>query len=298
MHISVLLNEVIDALSIVSGGQYLDATFGAGGYSRRILECSGNVLGIDRDPSVLQFADKLRQEYPGRFEFKTIDFGSLGELEERDFQGIVFDLGVSSMQLDQVHRGFSFQNDAPLDMRMDSKQQLTAGNVVNTMPEEQLADIIYNLGGEKKSRAIARHIVHARTLKPIHTTLELANIVLHAVGGRYNDKIHPATRTFQAIRMYVNDELNQLRAGLEAASQKLAIGGVLCVVAFHSGEDEIVKAFFKQLCGVRKHVNKYAKDQTNTNAFEYVAKLHPSREETRSNPRARSAILRAIRRLV
>lgn len=296
MHIPVLLQEVISCLNITPGKKYIDATFGAGGYTRRILELGGSVLAIDRDPSVAATAAALQLEHPDKFEFVNTDFGSIGNLGKDNFDGIVFDLGVSSMQLDQAHRGFSFQENAQLDMRMDTRQTLTAYTVVNSLPEEQLANLIYNLGDERKSRAIAHAIVQARHSAPITSTTELASIIVGVV-GKYNDKIHPATRTFQAIRMYVNDELLQLRNGLEGAINDLAPGGILCVVAFHSGEDEIVKEYFKQLVGPRKHYNKYSHSEEQKKPFEYIAKLKPSKDETRRNPRARSAILRAIAKI-
>ena len=242
--------------------------------------------------------EELKKQYGNRFEFKLGCFGNFAELIEENIDGAVFDIGVSSMQLDQAERGFSFTKDAPLDMRM-SQSGVSAKDLVNTLSEQELADILYNFGEEKKSRQIAKKIVEARKSKPIETTLELANIIYQINKRSFNQTIDPATRSFQALRIAVNDELNELNKGLLGASSKLNKGGRLVVVDFHSLEDRIVKAFMKTNSDKREHVSRY-RQNTNTTSdalFSFASKaIVPSAQELELNTRSRSAKLRyAIR---
>ena len=307
MHTPVLINEVMKYLAPQKGEYVIDATFGAGGYSKQILkdsECS--LLAVDRDISTKAFADQLAKDYPLRFQYLNLDFGNLEQVVEQyqaatSFDGIVFDIGVSSMQLDIPERGFSFQADGPLDMRMDQRSSLSAFEIVNTYEERKLADVIYQLGGERKSFRIAKAIVHAREIGQIQSTKELSKII-HSAVGHYRDEINPATRTFQAIRMEVNDELNQLQQGLQHAKSLLKVGGRLLVVTFHSGEDRIAKQFFNQLCGREDHANRHlpSRDEKKTPAsfsFLFKGTIKADYEEIKRNPRARSAKLRGIMRI-
>lgn len=306
MHVPVLLSEVLRYLSPKAGGQYIDATFGAGGYSRAILHAADcQLLGLDRDREAGPVAQEFKQEFGERFTFAHGEFCDLDELAAQNGfsqpDGIVFDIGVSSMQLDQAERGFSFQHDGPLDMRMDRGNMLTAEDIVNSYPEKQLADVIFNYGDERKSFQIAKAIVTERAKTRITTTGRLANII-RSVVCRYKDTIDPATRTFQALRMEVNDELKQLEQGLMKATDVIAVGGKIVVVTFHSGEDRIVKTFFNKLCGKLPHINRhmpYIDISSPEIIFESLHKgvILATDEEVERNPRSRSAKLRAITRI-
>ena len=293
-HFPVMLNEVLAALQPEDGGVYVDATFGNGGYSEAILQQADcRVIALDRDATVLPRAEELKQQYGSRFEFRPGRFGDFDTLVTEDIDGAVFDIGVSSMQLDQADRGFSFAKDAPLDMRM-SQTGTTAADLVNTLPEEELAAILFNYGEEKKSRQIARKIVEARKIKPVTSTSELANIIYQVVKRSFNQTIDPATRSFQALRIAVNDELEELRKGLDKASRRLKKGGRLVVVDFHSLEDRIVKTFFKNNSDKAVHVSRYRPQETTGNAlFGFASKaIVPSAQEIGLNNRSRSAKLR------
>lgn len=302
-HVPVLLNEVLAAITPQKGIVVLDCTFGAGGYSKALLEKGCIVHAVDRDQNVLQYADLLKRQWGDHFYFYKSDFAQISRLfQDISFDGICFDLGVSSMQLDERERGFSFMGDAPLDMRMDQTQGSTAADIVNSLSEKELADVIYLYGDERKSRQIASAIVQNRREKRIESTLELARIVERAV-GRYKDAIHPATRTFQALRIMVNNEYEQIEMALVSAAKLLTQGGVLAVVTFHSGEDKIVKRVFNELVGKKEAVNRYAPPESQQNIlrkFEYVIKgaVPPSDKEVRANVRARSAKIRAIRKII
>ncbi len=294
-HFPVMLPEVLKYLAPQDGQTYVDATFGNGGYSEAILQAADcKVIALDRDPSVAARAAELQAQYGKRFEFRAGRFGDLADLVQENIDGAVFDIGVSSMQIDQAERGFSFAKDAPLDMRMSQSGQ-SAADLVNSLPEAELADIIYNYGEERKSRQIARRIVETRKTAPIQTTKELADLVCSVV-HRSGDGINPATRTFQALRIAVNDELGELQSGLAAAAQKLAAGGRLVVVDFHSLEDRIVKTFFKSNTGKTRHVSRYRTEtqpQDDGMIFAECSKaIVPSEEELKINARSRSAKLR------
>ncbi len=305
-HYPVMLEEVLDALSPKAGGIYVDGTFGAGGYSKAILQNDVSMLwAIDRDPSVAETAKILQKEFPENFQLLVGCFSDMEALLKKSGQkyvdGIVLDIGVSSMQLDQAERGFSFLKDGPLDMRMGG-DGITAADVVNDTEENKLADIIYKYGEEKASRRIARAIVNARLEKKFERTLELSGVIEKAVGGpkyiKGKRQIHGATRTFQALRIYVNDELGELVRGLEAAEKILAPGGRLCVVTFHSLEDRIVKEFFKMRSGDVSHGSRHMPMQSQNipdPTFEMLFRggKKATQKEININVRSRSAKLRA-----
>ena len=303
-HKPVMLAEVLDALAPKDGGIYVDATFGAGGYSQALLDAAPcTVWGIDRDPDALPRAQALAERYPGRLSFLPGRFGDLdrllGDAGIAKIDGVAFDLGVSSMQIDSPERGFSFRFDGPLDMRMD-RGGPTAAEVVNGAPEAELADILYIYGEERASRRIARAIIEARAESPIERTGQLADVV-RGVVRRAKDGIDPATRTFQALRIYVNDELADLDRGLVAAERLLAPGGRLAVVAFHSLEDRRVKTFLQSRSGRLPQASRHL-PPTRQSALEPTFHLlrrgtvKPSAAESKANPRARSARLRAAER--
>lgn len=300
-HTPVMLREMLAALNPQGGGRYVDGTFGAGGYTREILrEANCTVYAIDRDPNVKTTADALSQEFSGRFIFLAGTFGSMLELLQAQgverVDGIVLDIGVSSMQIDQPERGFSFRHDGPLDMRM-GQVGLSAEDIVNEASEASLADIIFHYGEDRAARRIAKAIVEARNTARIETTSQLAKIVASVV-GRGKAGIDPATRTFQALRIHVNDELGELSRALDAAEHLLAPGGRLVVVTFHSLEDGMVKRFFRSRTGEAKGVSRYVpaqvvRDLPLQSFTQPVRKaVLASDEETRINTRARSAKLR------
>ncbi|WP_017442346.1 16S rRNA (cytosine(1402)-N(4))-methyltransferase RsmH [Rickettsia gravesii] len=299
-HVPVMLNEMLKALSPKDGEFYLDCTFGAGGYSKAILaSCNCYVTALDRDPNVIKRAEEIQQNYGERFDFVETNFAdSFAKLKEKKFDGIVLDLGVSSMQLDIADRGFSFLHDGPLDMRM-SRQGLSAEEFVNTTEEKELADVIYKYGDEGFSRRIAKRIVEYRKTARIDSTGKLAEIVRSSIGFR-KGKIDPATKTFQAIRIYVNDELGELEQFLVNVKNILKKDGRLVVVSFHSLEDRIVKNFFKENSEKPVVRSKYAKDDMTIDPNKWLKiitnkALAPSDKEVGLNIRARSAKLRAAK---
>lgn len=305
-HVPVLLEDVLAALRPQDGKRYLDCTFGAGGYSSGLLDAADcTVWGVDRDPTALAAAAPLQRRHAGRLHLMAGRFGDLEDLAARhgleSLDGIAFDFGVSSMQLERPERGFSFRTDGPLDMRMDEGASGTesAADAVNRLPEENLADILFHYGEERRARQVARAIVEARRDAPIETTLQLAEIVRKVV-RRSRDGIDPATRTFQALRVHVNDELREIDRGLAAAERLLAPGGVLAAVSFHSLEDRRVKAFLQDRSGQRdrgsRHLPAAAPDQAATFEVLHRSPRRPSAAERQRNPRARSARLRAARR--
>ena len=300
-HVPVLLAEVLDALDVTPGETHVDGTFGAGGYSRAILEKgAARLFAFDRDPDAIQCGEELSASSGGRLTLVPERFSRMRQaLSDRgvdQVDGVTLDIGVSSMQLDQSERGFSFQADAPLDMRM-SREGMTAADFLNEADEEEIADILFRYGEERQSRRIARAIVRDR---PIETTSQLAGIVRKALGHRPGARKDPATRTFQAIRIHINEELGELEGGLRAAEQVLAPGGRLAVVTFHSLEDRIVKRFLKTRSGAlpagSRHLPQVAARGPEP-TFEAVARpVRPGPKEEAANPRSRSATLRAARR--
>ncbi len=301
-HMPVLLDEVAEHLAPVAGGVFIDGTFGAGGYSRSILVAGGTVVAIDRDPHAIAGGAGMLRTAPGRLTLVEGRFGALDEIAEAAgylaVDGVVLDIGVSSMQLDQAERGFSFAKDGPLDMRMEADGP-SAADIVNEADPALIAAIVRELGEEKKAGLVARAIARARAERPITRTAELAAVVERAVGRRPTDTIHPATRTFQALRIYVNRELEQLADGLAAAERALREGGRLVVVTFHSLEDRIVKRFLadrtRDRAGGSRHLPEQQVERpTFALAGRGVVTAGPA--ELARNPRARSAKLRAARR--
>ena len=303
-HIPVLLAQVLRVLAPRPRERYIDGTFGAGGYARAILDAADcDLLGLDRDPSAIAAGRELESEAGGRLKLSETSFSHMEEAAQLigwdGVDGVVLDLGVSSMQLDEADRGFSFMRDGPLDMRMSGKG-LSAADVVNTFEKDEIADILYQLGEERRSRAIAAAIVADRAKAPFERTGKLADLVSRVLGRRHDDAKHPATRTFQALRLYVNDELGELERGIEAAERILKPGGRLAVVSFHSLEDRIVKRFLQSHAGKQAKSSRYlpGEAQGPAPAFELPERhgIEPSEDETAANPRARSARLRwAIR---
>ena len=298
LHIPVLGLSAIEFLQPRSGGVYIDATFGAGGYTRAILAAADcKVIGIDRDQTAIALCADLVEQSGGRPPLIEDRFSNLDAVSrEAGFDavdGVVLDLGVSSMQLDSALRGFSFRLEGPLDMRMGG-QGPSAADVVNSASERALADIIFSLGEERHSRSVARAIVRARTDAPIETTRKLAEIVASVMRSRA-DEINPATRTFQALRIYVNDELGELVKGLQAAERILKKGGRLVAVSFHSLEDRIVKTFLADRSQVRAGSRHAPELSRATPTFRTLAKrpIAADADEIARNPRARSAKLRA-----
>lgn len=294
-HIPVLLDEVIAALAIAPGERHVDGTFGAGGYTRAMLAAGARVIAFDRDPDAIRDGAPLAAGVDGALTLVQDRFSRMDAALDAPVDGVTLDIGVSSMQLDRAERGFSFQADGPLDMRMEQAGE-SAADFLNHADEAEIADIIYRLGEEHRSRRIARAIVAAR---PISRTAELAAIVRRAVGYRPGDKKDPATRTFQAIRIHLNRELDELEDGLAAAERVLKPGGRLAVVTFHSLEDRMVKQFLRQRSGGNPGGSRHRPDVAAARgpSFEAVAKpVRAGERETAANPRARSATLRVARR--
>ena len=305
IHEPVLLEEVLEALSPVSGGLYVDGTVGGGGHSEAILEaCSpeGRLVAFDRDDWALEAAAKRLVRFGNRLELHREAFAGLAKLlVKRPCDGVLLDLGVSSPQLDEAERGFSFQSDGPLDMRMDRRQPVTAEQLVNELEPEELAEIFWQLGGERKSRRIARAIVEQRSMQRLESTLQLAEVVERACPRR-GARAHPATGVFQALRMAVNDELGQVERGLEAGWSVLKPGGRMAVITFHSGEDRAVKQFSRDLARpymVRGEVDlPELREPREPLARELSRKaIKPSEAELDRNPRSRSAQLRVLEKI-
>jgi 16S rRNA (cytosine1402-N4)-methyltransferase len=306
-HVPVLLAEVIAHLEPSGDAWYIDGTFGAGGYSAAILQTAHcSVLALDRDPEAVRAAAPLVARFAPSLKVIEAPFSAMVEVARRELPegtapaGIVLDLGLSSMQLDEARRGFSFQSDGPLDMRM-GRAGPTAADFLNAAEETEIARVLFELGEEKKSRVIARAIVRARERRPIERTLELADIVSSVLGPQRAGGKHPATRTFQALRLHINKELEELEKALEAAEELLQPGGRLVVVTFHSLEDRIVKRFLRERSEVRgggpsRHLPEL---QRQAPRFRIVnpRPVTPGEEEVKANPRARSAKLRVAERL-
>ena len=282
-HAPVMINESIDSLVLNKSGAYLDCTFGLGGHSKEILKrlnSKGTLNSIDQDQTVIEYAKKIQDP---RFKFEYSKFSKIGELFiNRKFDGILFDLGVSSLQLDDAARGFSFQKNGKLDMRMDQNDKLSALEWVNKAKEKEIADIFYYLGEERKSRLFAKRVIEKRRSKLIESTEDLAEVTYAGKKFR-NSKKHPATNIFRAIRIFINNELEEIKKALQASIDLLQDKGRLVVISFHSMEDRIVKNFLKGKSGGRE----------NTNSIKIIGKtIKPSREEINLNARSRSAILR------
>lgn len=293
-HAPVMLAEVVEALEPAAGKTIVDGTFGAGGYTRAFLERGASVIAFDRDPTARRFAEGLDGQ---RFRLVEATFSTMADqVGEGAVEGVALDLGVSSMQLDEAERGFSFRQDGPLDMRME-REGRSAADFLNNAGEQEIADVLFRYGEEPRSRRVARAIVAAR---PIERTGQLADVVRKALGHRPGAKKDPATRTFQAIRIHLNEELQELEGGLCAAEEVLKAGGRLAVVTFHSLEDRLVKRFLRERSGATPAGSRHLPAQERTvpqPSFDAVAKpIRPGEAEITANPRARSATLRVARR--
>lgn len=302
-HIPVLLNEALDLLRPSEGGKLLDGTFGGGGHSSAFLDAGEGVtvVALDRDPDALIRAKDRMSGYGDRFRIVQMNFGDLADLDESGFDGIFFDFGLSSFQLDTISRGFSFREDAPVDMRMDTRSGLSAAEFLESADEEELVIAVRNYGEEKRWRRVVQAILSARGSGKLQRTKSLADLVSLAVGPspKGRSTIHPATRSFQGIRIAVNDELNAIERGLPAAFERLVPGGVLAAISFHSLEDRIVKRFCRRMAGRPEH----SRDSRTQDEREVLATMistraiQPSDEEMSANPRSRSARMRALRKL-
>jgi len=302
-HVPVLLEATLDVMRPRAGAKLLDGTFGGGGHSRALLEAAEGVrvIALDRDPAALPRAKALRAEFGERFIFHSMNFGDLAELDEDGFDGAFFDFGLSSFQLDDGDRGFSFRSDAPADMRMNPSAGVSAAEFLETADETALVRAVRDYGEEKRWRRVVHSILEARGSGRLQRTQSLAGLVEEAVGaprpGRKS--VHPATRTFQGIRIEVNDELSAIERGLPAAFDRLLSGGVLAAISFHSLEDRIVKRFCRRMAGRPEH----GRDSRTQDEREVRAEMlstrpiKPSDDEIRQNPRSRSARLRSIRKL-
>ena len=303
-HISVLLNESIDNLNIKEDGIYVDCTLGYAGHSSQILKriTRGCLFAFDQDREAIDYSRRILDQISNNYEIINSNFVNIkSELNKRNINkvdGILFDLGVSSPQLDETERGFSFHNDSKLDMRMNQNQELSAYEVVNNYSEKELTKIFYEYGEEKYAKSIAHGIVEARSSKKIETTLELVEIIKNNVPEKYKRDHHPARKVFQAIRIEVNDELNVLQKALDDAIDLLNVGGRLCVITFHSLEDRIVKNTFKKYSEVDKVYKGLPFIPEDKQAkVKLIGKYKPSKEELDENNRSRSSILRVIEKV-
>jgi 16S rRNA (cytosine1402-N4)-methyltransferase len=302
-HQPVLLREVMGFLSPATGGRYLDCTFGGGGHSRAILEAASGVevVALDRDPDAATRSGALGAEFPGKFALKVLNFADLASVAGSGFDGILFDFGLSSFQIDDPERGFSFRADGPADMRMDRRTGVPAAQWLETATEEMLVGAIRDLGEEPHWRRVVRALIAARRTGALARTASLAEVISEAIPARdrHTSRIHPATRSFQGLRIALNNELGAIQLALHAAFEVLRPNGVLCAISFHSLEDRPVKQFFRRLCGQPENADDATPQDLRTRSAEALTRrpVITSDEEIESNPRSRSAKLRAIRKL-
>ncbi len=296
-----MTDEVLVALGSLSGRRVLDATFGRGGHAQAFLESGARVLALDQDPEAVRAGEAMRLSWGGeKFEILHMNFRNMAQLAQKGerFDRVFFDLGVSSPQLDEPRRGFSFQQDGPLDMRMDPSQTTTAADLINGEEERELARIFFEYGDERAARRIAAAVVHERGRSPIQTTLHLSNLISKTVGGRRDRKIHPATKCFQALRIRVNDELKALDEVLPQVLQLLTTGGVFAMISFHALEDRRVKHFIEHHSREEIRGEYYAFGHKNPDyCLKNLGRWKPSMQEISENPRARSARLRAAEKI-
>ena len=305
-HEPVMIEEAIRLLNIRKNFLYIDATFGMGGFTKKILESNDcNVISIDRDPDVKKYSSELKKVYKNRFKFILGKFGSLNSILESENLnkingGIVADLGMSNLQIEDGKRGFSIKNNGPLDMRM-SKIGISADQIVNTFKEDQLSEIFWVYGQEHKSKKLASKIVYARKKNRINTTHDLVNLVLQVKPHKKPYRIHPATKIFQALRIFINNELEEIKNLINNSIKLLIPGARLVLITFHSLEDRIVKNSFNKLCGFNNSVNRHLpiKEKVNSPKFKKVGKsfITPSINEIKKNNKSRSAKLRVIERV-
>ena len=302
-HVPVLLRETLELFAPSDGVKLLDGTFGGGGHTRAFLESAENVtvVALDRDPATLPRAKTFKVEFGDRFRLHHINFGDLADLDESGFHGVLFDFGVSSFQLDTKERGFSFRYDAPVDMRMNPEQGISGAEFLETAEESSLVRAVRNYGEEPRVRRVVKAIIDARGTGALQRTKSLAALISEAIGpmprGRKN--VHPATRSFQGIRIEVNDELSAIERGLPAAFDRLLPNGILAAISFHSLEDRIVKRFCRKMAGRPEHSHdSRTQDEREVRARMISTRpISPSESEIESNPRCRSARLRAIRKI-
>ncbi len=299
-HYPVMLKEAVEILSPADGLEYLDCTFGGGGHTRAILESANcRLTAIDRDPAAISRAEEVKKEFPDRFKFVSANFSEICNLQtDGGYAGIFFDFGVSSFQLDQSERGFSFMRDGALDMRMNPSAGYTALELIESLSEYELGKILREYGEEPRFMKIARAVKAAADARAISTTRELAEVVAKAAPASPREKIHPATRTFQALRIAVNDELGEIERALPAAFGLLAKGGVMAAISFHSLEDRIVKKFFKKVAGLPqdRFDHSFVQDRVKLATLITRKPILPSDAEISENPRSRSAKLRAVKK--
>ncbi len=303
-HVPVLLNETCELLSARTGGKILDATFGGGGHSKALLTTDETVVvvAIDRDPEAKERAQSLYRKFGDRFRFCSMNFANLNTLQESEFDGVLFDFGLSSFQLDQPERGFSFRFDAPVDMRMNPEQGISAAEFLETCDEEALIRAVRNYGEEVKWRRVVSAILNARGTGRLQRTSSFAALIAEAIGPvpRGRKAIHPATRTFQGIRIEINGELSAIERALPTAFDRLVPGGTLAAISFHSLEDRVVKRFCRRVSGRPEHRNdsRTADERTAQATMIATRPIIPTAEEMELNPRSRSARLRAVRKLL